>query len=306
MRALRRVSAGVADGLAPRERADASSASNSSPSASSITSHWASVADLHRLAQRPALDGEAHPRPPDPAPTAGPPPRRAARPTRPASGCRCASGGPSTARSAARPRWRRGRPTSRPPCGRRRGTRAAGRPAATCRPSDHRAARGCAARRRAACPRGAAAPRLASSAVASAKPVGLRSRGCARSWPTAPLRARVADGGGVDLAPAEPDGGHHRLGIEDAESGGDDLAGHLTHDRAAAREVGRPVRELHAARERAGAGREAERGIGGVALGREVHLAGHGLQRHGQLSCRQNRATGSQLPPYAGALPLTS
>ena len=107
--------------------------------------------------------------------------------------------------------------------------------------------------------------------------------------------------GRIHLAPAEPDPGHHRLGIEDGERGGDHLARHLTHDRAPAREVGRAVRELHAVGQRARAGREAERGVGGVALGREVHLAGHGLQRHGQLSCRRSAQLGHNCHPRSDA-----
>ena len=113
------------------------------------------------------------------------------------------------------------------------------------------------------------------------------------------VRAR-ADGGRVHLGPAELDRGHHRVGVEDRERGGDHLAGHLTHHRATAREVGRPVGELHAAGERPRAGREAELRVGRVALGGEVHLAGHGLQRHGQLSCRGTAQLGHVCHPRPG------
>ena len=49
-----------------------------------------------------------------------------------------------------------------------------------------------------------------------------------------------------------------RFGVEDGEGGGHHLAGHLPHDRAPAREVGRAVGELHPAAERPRAGRETE------------------------------------------------
>ena len=61
------------------------------------------------------------------------------------------------------------------------------------------------------------------------------------------------------------------------------------------------VGKLHAVRQRARAGREAEGGVRGVALGREIHLAGHGLERHGQLPSRRSSQSGHNCPPYAGA-----
>jgi hypothetical protein len=39
------------------------------------------------------------------------------------------------------------------------------------------------------------------------------------------FRARRTDGGRIDLAPAEPDSRHQRLGIEDSEGGGDHSPG---------------------------------------------------------------------------------
>ena len=68
------------------------------------------------------------------------------------------------------------------------------------------------------------------------------------SCPTAPVVRAAQMVAASTLLQPNRDRGHHRLGIEDGERGGHDLAGHLAHDRAAAGEVGRAVGELHAAR----------------------------------------------------------
>ena len=111
------------------------------------------------------------------------------------------------------------------------------------------------------------------------------------SWPTAPaVRAAQMVAASVMLQP-NVTAGHDRLGVEHGEGGGHHLAGHLAHDRAPAGEVGRPVGQLHAVRQRPGAGREAECVVGRVALGGEVHLAGHRFQGHGQLPGQVGRRT---------------
>ena len=126
------------------------------------------------------------------------------------------------------------------------------------------------------------------------------------SWATAPrVRAAQMVGASTLLQPNSTDG-HDRLGIEHGEGGRDHLAGHLTHDRAAAREVGRTVGQLHAAGERPRAGREPELGVGRVALGGEVHLARHRLERHGEPPRLRAAQLGHNCHPTPGTLPLTS
>ena len=119
---------------------------------------------------------------------------------------------------------------------------------------DRPADRGSAGRRTAACPLAAAVPPLA--------PAG-RWRGSipSGSGPEDPDQladraagARRTDGRRVDLGPTELDRWDHRLGVEHGEGGRDHLTRHLSHHRTAAREVGRPVRQLHTAGQGARAG----------------------------------------------------
>ena len=106
-------------------------------------------------------------------------------------------------------------------------------------------------------------------------------------------RARVAggaDGRRVGERPPVGHGGHHDRGVEDGERRRHQLARHLAHDRPAAGEVGGAVGERHLAG-LAGAGAEAQRDIGGMALGREVHLPDHGLQGRSEAAGRCDGAT---------------
>ncbi len=85
-------------------------------------------------------------------------------------------------------------------------------------------------------------------------------------------------------------GGHHDHRVEDGERRRHQLARHLAHDRPAAGEVGRAVGQCHLAglaRARA----EAQLDIGGMALGREVHLPDHGLQGRSEAAGRRDGAT---------------
>ncbi len=106
-------------------------------------------------------------------------------------------------------------------------------------------------------------------------------------------RARVAggaDGRRVGERPPVGHGGHHDRRVEDGERRRHQLARHLAHDRPAAGEVGRAVGEGHLAG-LAGARAEAQRDIGGMALGREVHLPDHGLQGRSEAAGRGDGAT---------------
>ena len=102
-------------------------------------------------------------------------------------------------------------------------------------------------------------------------------RGCGRAARSRP-GPRHLDGDRIGERPAIADSRHDHGGVEDGEGRGDQLSGHLAHDRAAAAEVGGTVGRLDTGPELAGAGPEAEPLVLGVALGCEVHLRGERLQ----------------------------
>ena len=92
-----------------------------------------------------------------------------------------------------------------------------------------------------------------------------------------PVVACRADRDGVGACPPQRHERDHHRRVEHGERRGHDLAGHLTHHRPSAGEVRGTVRQGDVVG-RSGAGIEAERGVVGVAFGREVHLADDRLE----------------------------
>ena len=135
--------------------------------------------------------------------------------------------------------------------------------------------------------------------MARPEPVGLGPEDPRQLADRAPCPGR-ADGGRVHLAPAELDGRDHRLGVEHGERCRHHLAGHLAHDRAPAREVGRH-------RPAAARRRRATLGWAQTPVRRRPHGT-PGRSTPGRPPVRGPwrgvwsgiPATRSQLPPYAG------
>jgi hypothetical protein len=91
------------------------------------------------------------------------------------------------------------------------------------------------------------------------------------------LRAGGADCRCVGDGPPVGDGGHHDGRVEHAEGSRDYLAGHLAEHGAPTAEVRRAVGQGDLACY-ARARRETQPGVQLMAFGREVHVAGHGLE----------------------------
>ena len=165
-----------------------------------------------------------------------------------------------------------------------------------------RGRRGTTRRRRGRDPRVAAVRRHdRAAAPARSSPSGASPR-IRRNWATAPSVRAAQIVACIGARPAELDERYDDGGVEHPERGRHDLARHLAHHAAAAREVGRAVGHGDAA-DLGRAGVEPERGVGGMALGSEVDLADDRLQGSGETARRGARATTLRRRAQAVAIP---